>query len=214
MKIAIVGSNGRMGRAICGKLKDKYEIIEIDKGDSLNKCEDADLLIDFSTGKNSAETATWCLKNKKKLIIGATGQSQNDIKKIMTASKGIPIVMAGNFSLGIARVKASLNKFIDDKLESVAIFEKHHKNKIDRPSGTAIELKEKILELTNKDVEMFSLRGGDEIGTHEISFYYEGEVVKITHQAFSRNVFVKGVEYAVEFLCGCEEVGLYEFNKL
>lgn len=214
MKIAIIGSKGKMGQVLCSGLKEKYEIIEVTKGESLNKCFDVEIVIDFSTGKNSAETALWCLSNKKKLIIGATGQTQGELKKIMSASKFVPVVLAGNFSLGIARIKSCLEKFIDENTESVAIFEKHHKSKVDKPSGTAIELKDKITELYGKKPEILSLRGGAEIGTHEISFYYENEVIRVSHQAFSRDAFVSGVEYAIEFLSQCDEPGLYEFNKI
>ena len=214
MNIAIIGSKGRMGQVLCSKLKEKHDVIEVEKGESLNKCYDAEILIDFSTGRNSAETATWCLGNKKKLIIGATGQTQGELKKIMSASKFVPVVMAGNFSLGVARIKACLEKLIDDKTESVVIFEKHHKSKVDKPSGTALELKDKITEIHGQKPEVLSLRGGEEIGTHEISFYYESEVIKVSHQAFSRGAFVSGVEYAIEFLSQCDEAGLYEFNKI
>ena len=151
-------------------------------------------------------------KNNKKLIIGATGQTKGDLKKIVKASESIVIVMAGNFSIGIARLKKFLKTALTADVQSVSIIEKHHKDKKDSPSGTALELKKCIESLTKKQVQVSSVRGGKEIGTHEIDVYYENEVLRISHQAFSRDAFVRGVELSVEFVKTQNEPGLYEFR--
>lgn len=212
MKIAIIGSKGRMGHAVCEALSEKFELIEIDKTVSIETARDAEVVIDFSSGENSAKTALWCEKNNKKLIIGATGQTKSELKKIIKTSENNVIVMAGNFSIGVARIKKILKSILTADVQSVSIIEKHHKDKKDSPSGTALDLKAVIESLTNKCVQVCSVRGGKEIGTHEIDVYYENEVVRISHQAFSRDAFVRGVELSVEFVKNQSEPGLYEFR--
>jgi len=212
MNIAIIGSNGRMGQVICSKLCEKYDIIKIDKTVPIEEAKDAEILVDFSTGENSAKTAIWCEKNNKKLIIGATGQSKSDMRKILRASECMPIVTAGNFSVGVARLKKALNEIVKEDIQSVSIIEKHHKNKKDKPSGTALELKKHIESSLKKEVQIHSIRGGNEIGVHEIDLYYENEVIRILHQAFSREAFVRGVELSIEFLKRQDEPGLYQFR--
>ena len=212
MNIAIIGSNGRMGQVLCSKLCEKYDIIKIDKTVPIEEAKDADILVDFSTGENSAKTAIWCEKNNKKLIIGATGQSKSDMRKILRASECVPIVTAGNFSVGVARLKKALNEIVKEDIQSVSIIEKHHKNKKDKPSGTALELKKHIESSLKKEVQIHSIRGGNEIGVHEIDLYYENEVIRISHQAFSRDAFVRGVELSIEFLKRQDEPGLYQFR--
>lgn len=212
MKIAIIGSKGRMGQAVCEALNKKFELIEIDKTVSIETARDAEIVVDFSSGKNSVKTAVWCEKNNKKLIIGATGQTKSELKKIVKTSGNNIVVLAGNFSIGIARIKKILKTILTADVQSVSIIEKHHKDKKDSPSGTALELKAVIESLTNKSVQVYSVRGGKEIGTHEIDVYYENEVIRISHQAFSRDAFVRGVELSVDFVKNQSEPGLYEFR--
>lgn len=212
MNIAIIGSNGRMGGALCLKLEEKHELIKIDKTVPIEEAKDAEIVIDFSSGENSAKTAMWCEKYNKKLIVGATGQNKGDLKKISKSSEKIPIVMAGNFSLGVARIKRALSELVKEDVDSIAIVEKHHKNKKDSPSGTAKELKEYIIDNFKKEVQVCSVRGGNEIGIHEIDVYYDNEVIRISHQAFSRDAFVRGVELSIEFLKRQNGPGLYEFR--
>ena len=212
MNIAIIGSNGRMGQVLCSKLGEKHEVIKIDKTVPIDEAGVADIVIEFSTGENSAKTAAWCEKNNKKLIIGATGQKKSELKRVLKASERVPIVMAGNFSVGVARIKKALNDLVKEDVQNVYIIEKHHKNKKDSPSGTALELKNYIEENFKKEVQVLSVRGGNEVGTHEIDIYYENEVVRISHQAFSRDAFVRGVELSIEFLKRQNKPGLYEFR--
>ena len=212
MNIAIIGSNGRMGQVLCAKLGEKHEIIKIDKTVPIEEASSAEIVIDFSTGENSAKTAVWCEKNNKKFIIGATGQKKSELKRILKASEQVPIVMVGNFSLGVARIKKALNEFVKEDVQCVYIIEKHHKNKKDSPSGTALELKNYIEDSFKKEVQVLSVRGGNEVGLHEIDIYYENEVIRISHQAFSRDAFVRGVELSIEFLKRQNRPGLYEFR--
>ena len=214
VKIAIVGSNGKMGKLLVSKLKNNYTLIEIDKNDSIEKAIDAEMVIDFSTARNSVKTAKWCADNYKKLIIGATGQSVYEINKIINASKKTPIMIAGNFSVGIAKLKIMLNEAVCKDLLSIVILEKHHHAKIDKPSGTALELEKELKNLTACPIEILSIRGGKEIGIHEISFYFENEVIRLSHQAFSRDAFANGVIKAVDFMKNQSVAQLYDVKNI
>ena len=213
-KIAIVGVFGKMGQILEEKLSQKYEIRGIDAQDDLFDAIDCDLVIDFSNGKNSKDTAVWCKKFEKPLIIGATGQTKREINIIKNCSKNIPILKAGNFSMGIQMLKKMLMQIDKSQIESISIIEKHHKNKIDRPSGTALELQTFCEENLKKIAEICDMRGGEEIGTHEVNIYLKNEVLRITHQAFSRDAFARGVEMAAEFMIQHKEKGLFSFDDV
>ena len=209
--IAVVGANGKMGSIIVEKLSKKYEVIKIDKNDNINLANYSDLVVDFSTGKNSASTAKFCSHNKIPLIIGATGQTGDELEEIKKHSKFIPIMIESNFSIGIQKIKNVIKALADESLESVTIYEKHHCQKKDKPSGTAISLDNYIKDNCSVTPQILSQRGGKEIGTHEIFFYYENEVVTISHQAFSRDAFADGVVLATDFMLQKIEPKLYKF---
>lgn len=213
-RIAVIGYKGRMGSIVFEQLKDSYDLIGIDKNDNLDLAINADLVIDFSSGENSLKTAEWCAENKIPLIIGATGQNKNELNLIKTLSNQIPILKAGNFSLGIAKIKQILSCFNSFKFENIYICEKHHKNKKDCPSGTAIELKNFISEKFNTNVEILALRGGEEIGMHEINLYFDSELITISHQAFSRKAFVRGVMLAVNYMLEQTHAKMYCFEEI
>lgn len=213
-KITIIGYKGKMGKTLYEKLKDKYEVCGIDVQDSLDKAIDSDLVIDFSNGKNSRNTAVWCKSNRVPLIIGATGQTEKDMKIIKKCSNEIPILKAGNFSQGINIIKEFIDYLKKYKIESVSLFEKHHKDKKDCPSGTAIELAETINNNLQIKSSVCVIRGGKEIGLHELSFYFEDEVIKISHQAFSRNAFINGVLESIDFILSVDDSKLYSFEDV
>lgn len=213
-KIAVVGSQGRMGKLICDSLNQKYNVVGIDKYDDLEMARESELVIDFSSGSNSVQTAIWCKEHKTKLIIGATGQSQSELKIIEEASKQIPIMKAGNFSQGIVFLKKMLKIMHNKDIENISIIEMHHKQKKDSPSGTAIELAKTIETELGIKPDIFAVRGGEEIGTHEIKIYFGSEVLTISHQAFSRNAFAQGVMLAAKFMLKTNQSGLYSFDDL
>lgn len=213
-KIAVIGGKGRMGMLLSGMLGEKYEVAKIDLGDDLGNVKDCSLVIDFSTGENSAQTAMWCKENQKPLIIGATGQTNEENEIILCASREIPLMKAGNFSIGIAMVKQMIQCLKSINVDDVAIFEKHHKNKKDKPSGTAIELGIFLQDLFNFIPQVTAIRGGEEVGVHEVSLYFGSEVIKISHQAFSRKAFAEGVLIAVEYMLEKAQNGLYTFENL
>ena len=102
----------------------------------------------------------------------------------------------------------------DIEMSSICVFEKHHKNKVDEPSGTAIELASVVFENFGVNPQVLSERGGKEVGTHNIDFYFGDELISISHKAFSRDAFASGVLKAVEFLIGYYGVGMICFEEV
>lgn len=212
--VLVVGAKGKMGKAICKSFSGEFEVIECDKGDDLEVGKSADLVIDFATHETSVCLAKFCVKNKIPLIVGSTGQTKRELKKIEEAAKVVPVVLAGNFSVGIFLLKKALDVFenLDDK--DVTVFEKHHSAKKDSPSGTALELEKVLKQKTKKQISVLSERGGQEIGTHEVDIYFGDEVLKFSHQAFSRQAFVNGVKISAKFLLTEQVPKLYHFEDV
>lgn len=212
-KILIVGATGKIGSAVCEKLKSYYEIIEAKRGDNLADFE-ADLLIDFGSAESSVALAEVASRKNIPLIIGSTGQSNKQLLKIDELCKNIPYMVCANFSIGMVVFKSMIEQILKIHVDDISIFEKHHKNKKDSPSGTAISIKNFIEKMTNNKVQMLSQRGGEEIGTHTVDFYFGGELIEIQHKAFSRNVFADGVKFAVAYLLENLDVKKVEFDEI
>ena len=211
LAIGIVGISGKMGQALC-ELISKDKNLELIGGiRKTSDCHDkkikscifslvnkADVIIDFSSKEVLENILEAAKKYSKPLIIGTTGYASKQLKQIERYSKKIPILYSSNFSLGIAILK-TLIKLADEKSEdnfNIKIIESHHKNKKDKPSGTAIMLAN---HLKNK-VSIRSYRRGNIVGKHKISFLSEEEKFEISHEAFSRNVFAKGALKCAKFI--------------
>ncbi len=214
-RIAVVGYKGKMGGAVFNQLKVKgFDVVGIDKEDSLEVLTNIDLVIDFGGAESSAISAKWCAKNGVAIIIGSTGQSDEQNEIIANASKNVAVLKAGNFSVGICMMKKMIGVLKDAKLSSICVFEKHHAQKVDCPSGTATELEKVIYENFGVKPQMLSERGGKEIGTHVIDFYFGDEVISVSHKAFSREAFVFGVVKAVEFMLKQNKAKMYCFEDV
>ncbi len=211
-KIAVVGYKGKMGSIVFEILKKRYNVIGIGRNDVF--CSDANLVIDFASAESSVDSAKWCAEKKVPLIIGSTGQSESQMNEIIELSKFVPILKAGNFSIGVNNLKKSLKKLITKDAQDITIFEKHHKNKKDAPSGTAKEIAGFIMQNFNIKPNVIFERGGKEIGEHIVSVYYENEVVSIKHKVFSREAFADGVLKAVLIIKNIKNSGLYSLEDI
>lgn len=212
--VAVVGASGKMGCAVCKKLQKFYKLIKIDLKNSISEAKNADLVIDFSTGTNSLCTAEFCKSQRIPLIIGATGQTEEEFEKIKSASSEVPVLICRNFSLGIFMVKKFIELVYKIVLPEVTILEKHHSRKKDSPSGTAIDLREHICKFTLNKPEILSERGGKEIGTHSLDFYFGDELLTISHKAFSRDSFADGVLISARFMLAVTLPGMYSFDEI
>lgn len=179
---------------------------------TLSNIEDIDMVIDFSEPNFSLRILNQALERKLPILIGTTGHSSEQIKTIKESANFLPIMLVSNTSIGIAFIKNLLSHSsnmlsVFDKQE---IFEKHHINKKDSPSGTALDLSKMLKDLGNhkQDVSIESLREGYSPGEHTIIFNRKYETVKITHKAIHRRVFADGALLAAEWLLS-QKKGLY-----
>ena len=197
-KIAVVGYRGKMGKPIFLALKENYELVGIGRGDSLQNCEGLDLVIDVASHETSLSSAEYCLKEDIPIIIGSTGQTEQEEARINEISKRILVIKKANFSGGIDAVRSIILRVLEMGPNRVVISETHHVNKLDSPSGTALALMGLIKSRFKGNVEIYSFREGDVRGEHQVKFYFDDEEIEIKHSILSRLAFVKGVVKEVE----------------
>ena len=211
-KIYINGASGKMGQAVLKIIKDSDEFV---KDNLLN----SDVVIDFSNPISTLQILNECVDNKKPLIIGTTGISEDHLDTIKKASKKIPILLAANMSIGINNLKESITIFLNQLEEKMhcIIEETHHVQKIDKPSGTAIELID-LIKLKDKNkyiknIEVNSHRVEDVFGIHKITFYSKNRSSYFMHEALSRDVFAQGALLSSKIVGGLEP-NIYKFKDI
>ena len=251
IKLAITGCMGRMGQQLIKSAnKDKsIKLVALTENRLFNKkirgirpelntentLSKANVIIDFTTPKCTFEVLKIAAKIKKKVVIGTTGFTKNEEDLIKKFSRKIPILKAGNMSLGINLLmylteitSASLGNNYLSK-----IFEVHHKHKKDHPSGTALMLGKGIAVGKNKDfyrmigkkyfnkknfpygkkINFNSMRKGEIIGEHEVTFSSGKEVITLNHEAFDRALYSEGALTAAKWLMK-RKPGLYSMRNL
>lgn len=198
---------------------------------SLKDSKNCDVVVDFSHISNLDNILNFCYENKKPLVLATTGLTEKDVEKVKNLSKKVPVFMSGNMSEGVF-VLLSLIKKATGMLEGwdIEIVEKHHNSKVDAPSGTAKMMFNQVKEVRNNlvpvygrglnsgkracnEVGMHSVRGGGYTGEHEISFISENEVIKLSHEAFSRGIFADGALKAAIFIHN-KKPNLYSMQNL
>ena len=211
--IYINGVSGKMGTnllKLCANDKN-IKICEDLNDDSL------EVIIDFSHPDSTLKLLKSLPTQKISLIIGTTGLKEEHFQYIEEISKDKRVLIAPNLSKGISVFKNTIVEFIkaNDKELHCLIEETHHDQKIDSPSGTAIELK-KIIESNNTknliaDIEIISKRTGKIFGIHEIIFYKDTKKIQFKHESKSRNIYSDGALQAAHWIKDKEE-GLYSFE--
>ena len=251
INLSITGCLGRMGQQlIMSTIKDnRFKIVSLTENKIFKKkisgllpelnSEEAfkktDIIIDFTVPKCTLEVLKFAVKQKKRLIIGTTGFSKKQEDLIKNFSKKIPILKAGNMSLGInllMYLTEITSKSLGNNFKS-KIFEAHHKFKKDHPSGTAIMLGEGIATGKNKNlykiigkkylnkkkfpygqkINFNSVRKGKIIGEHEVLFSSGKEIIKLNHEAFDRTLYSEGALTAAKWLIN-KKPGLYSMRDL
>ena len=251
VKLAITGCMGRMGQQLIKSVrKDKStKLVTLTESRLINKkvdgirpelnneksLEKADVIIDFTIPDCTFEVLEIALKLKRKVVIGTTGFTKKQEDLIKKYSKKIPILKAGNMSLGINLLmylteitSASLGKNYLSK-----IFEVHHKHKKDHPSGTALMLGKGIANGKNMDfykiigkkllnkkdfpfgkkINFNSIRKNEIIGEHEVTFSNGKEIITLNHEAFDRSLYSDGAITAAKWLIN-KKPGLYSMRNL
>ncbi len=238
-KVIINGSKGRMGEALlrCGVGNPDIEIVAcIDIGDDLpGAIAQADGVIDFSFHEVTRPVAELCAAQKKALVIGTTGHSDEDKAAILKLQSEIPIVWASNYSTGVNTLFWLTRKAAEvlGPGFDLEVIEMHHRLKRDAPSGTAATLAEILTEVrkvslekemrygrkgilgerTDSEIGMHSLRGGDVVGDHTVVYAGNGERLELTHKAASRDTFANGALHAAIWACG-QVPGLYSMENV
>ena len=238
-KIAITGSNGRMGRALIRAVKLNSNVTQgpkFNRGDDIKKVlQDFDVLVDFTRPEATLNALSICQNAGKAMVIGTTGFSDEDLKIIDQASSDIPIVFAPNMSVGVnltLKLLETTAKVIGTD-SNIEIVEAHHRHKVDAPSGTALKMGEVIANALGRDLSecavygregteeprdkqtigFSSIRGGDVVGEHSVTFFMEGERVEITHKASSRMTYANGAIKACQWLTN-QANGLYSMQDV
>jgi 4-hydroxy-tetrahydrodipicolinate reductase len=241
MKIGIIGITGRMGQSIARKVltndlndisgglvrmgsnlvgkdigsiigKDNLGVLATDNLEELVK--NSDVIIDFSNPDLSLQTAALTSKHNKTLICGTTGFSEEQKNQLKSYAQNCVIIWSSNMSIGV-NLLMNLSEQVARILHSdydVEIFEMHHRNKVDAPSGTALSLGEAVAKgrglnfgevcrktregitgkRTDNEIGFCSLRGGDVIGDHSVIFAGQGERIELTHKASNRDIYAVG----------------------
>ena len=251
INLAITGCMGRMGQQLIksSKSNKNFKLVALTENVTIKKkfngikpglntektFKKTDVIIDFTVPKCTFEILEIASKLKKRIIIGTTGFSQKEERMIKDYSKRIPILKAGNMSLGVnllMYLTEIASKSLNENYQS-KIFEIHHKHKKDYPSGTALMLGKGIADGKNKDLykmigEKFlnkktfpygkkinfnSLRKGEIIGKHEVNFSSGKEIITLNHEAFDRSLYSDGALSAAEWIIN-KKPGLYSMRDL
>lgn len=246
-RIVITGACGKMGRVINDivNTRDDCEIIAgIDiAGEQyadfpvykklFDLPEKPDVIIDFSHPSLLDELLDYCKINNVPVVIATTGYTDEQIKQIKTAAGQIPVFFTFNMSLGInllVDLAKRATKVLGDQFD-IEIVEKHHNQKLDAPSGTALALADSMKEVLEddyfyrydrsqlrqkrdpKEIGISAVRGGTIVGEHEVIFAGEDEVIEFKHTAHSKAVFAKGAVEAAKFLAG-KPAGMYDMRDV
>lgn len=244
MKFIINGAGGRMGKALADIIEkgEKHTISALcsiefsqDKENGvysdISSCPtDADCIIDFSHHSATESILKFAVTNNIPTVIATTGQTKQELDMIKKASESIPVFYSQNMSLGVALLSC-LSKIVAKAMPDcdIEIIEKHHNQKLDVPSGTAILLADSIRSVKDEsevlvgrhengkrpknEIGIHSIRMGGEVGTHEIIFATNSQVITIKHEAENRALFAEGAVTAAEFLIK-QENGFYNMDNI
>jgi 4-hydroxy-tetrahydrodipicolinate reductase len=219
VRVALIGARGRMGQTIIDLSKDdrKIDIVaQCDLGDAIDPAiKDCDVAIDFSHAGAIEEIGRVALQHRKALVIGTTGHSAEQRQFIEKTARSLPIVFASNFSVGVNALFALTRRAAEIFGSEFApqIVETHHKMKKDAPSGTAKTLGEILQEAAKTEIPIESVREGDVVGEHTVSFVGPGERLELTHRAGSREIFASGALRAANWVVG-KPAGLYSMQDV
>jgi len=251
INLSISGCMGRMGQQLIksSKKNRNFKLVSLTENRLINKkiaglkptknnidaFKKSNVIIDFTVPKCTLEILKIATKLKKRVVIGTTGFSKNEENLIKKFSRKIPILKAGNMSLGVNLLmylteiasKSLGNNFLSK------IYEVHHKHKIDYPSGTALMLGKGIADGKNKNfysligkkylnkksfpyakkINFNSIRQGEVIGEHEVRFSSGKEIIKLNHESFDRALYSEGALFAATWLMS-KKPGLYSMRDL
>ncbi|SDO44726.1 dihydrodipicolinate reductase [Halomonas shengliensis] len=251
-RIAIVGVAGRMGRTLVnavqqdegatlagGVVEPGSSLVGADIGelagvgrlgvsavdDLAAIVDDFDVLIDFTAPRVTLANLAVCAAHGKRMVIGTTGLSDEELAELDAFREKLPFVFAPNMSVGVnltLKLLETAARALGDEGYDIEVIESHHRHKVDAPSGTALKMGEVVAESlgrtlkehgvfervgqcgprTDKEIGFATVRAGDIVGEHTVMFATEGERIEITHKASSRMTFAKGAVRAARWVAG------------
>ncbi len=246
VKMIMHGCNGRMGHVIAS-LCQEDDGIEIVAGvdaygendysfpvfRSLADCTvSGDVIVDFSNASAADTLLDYCADKKIPVVLCSTGLSEEQLNKVKETSAKVAVLKSANMSVGInalLKVLKEVSPLFAEAGFDIEIVEKHHNQKLDAPSGTAIALADSINDSLNgeyeyvydrstrrekrpeKEIGISAVRGGTIVGDHDVIFAGLDEVVTLSHRAYSRAIFGKGAIQAAKFLAG-KGPGMYDMS--
>jgi 4-hydroxy-tetrahydrodipicolinate reductase len=248
VKILMHGCNGKMGRMIIEIVKNEEDAViaaGVDKFtgipndypvfEEIAQCDvDVDVVIDFSNAGAVDELLDYCVKKSLPVVLCTTGLSDEQLKKVDECSEKIAVLKSANMSMGINLLLKLLKdaaKVLAPAGYDIELVEKHHNQKLDAPSGTALALADSINEAMGneyeyvydrsqvrkkrdaKEIGISAVRAGTIVGEHEVIFAGTDEVIEFKHTAYSRSVFAKGAVEAGKFLAG-QPAGMYDMGDV
>ena len=246
-RLIICGVNGKVGQVLADAA-DRTDGVEVVAGvdkfpdviqndfpvyRKIADCrEDAEIVIDFSRPEVLGEILAFVEEKQIPVVIATTGFSSKEKKRIAKAAKDVPVFFSANMSLGV-NLQMNLAKkaaeFLGEDFD-IEIVEKHHNQKVDAPSGTALAIAEYIneafddkkefvngrhtrTEKRGREIGLHAVRGGTITGDHTVMFIGEDEIIEINHFAQSKQIFANGALRAAAFVIG-KPAGLYDMNDL
>ena len=248
VKVIMHGCNGKMGQVIT-KIAAEDEGLEIVAGidkytgiantypvfADIRECDvDADVVIDFSNASAVDGLLDYCVEKKVPVVLCTTGLSEEQLKRVEESSQKVAVLKSANMSLGVnllLKLLKDATKVLAPAGFDIEIVEKHHNQKVDAPSGTALALADSINEELNneynykfdrsaerkkrdkKEIGVVAVRGGTIVGEHEVIYAGNDEVIEFKHTAYSKAVFAKGAVEAARFLAG-KSAGRYDMSDV
>jgi len=248
LRIIVSGCNGHMGRAVAAIAANEPDVaviagFDVDgvQGDTFPVFErpsefrgEADVIVDFSTASALEPLLTYAEDMSLPIVLCATGYSPEQLTAIEDSAERIPVFRSGNMSLGINLLLDLIGracKVLGEDYD-VEIVERHHRRKLDAPSGTALMLADAAADAlpyvpeyiferesrresrAKREIGISAVRGGTIIGDHEIIFAGSHEVIEIKHSAGSRDVFASGAVKAAKFMSSVDTPGLYTMGDV
>ena len=248
VKVIMHGCNGAMGQVI-SSMAEKDEEIRIVAGIDLNTerkwdypvfasledcTEEADVIIDFASAKAVDHLLDYCGRTGMPVVLCTTGLSEEQVKKVSETAENTAVLRTANMSLGVnllLKMVKEAAKVLAAADFDMEVLEKHHNQKVDAPSGTALALADSLNEAMDhqyhyvydrssrrekrdkKEIGIQSVRGGSIVGEHDVIFAGQDEVITFSHTAYSKAIFAKGAILAAKFLKG-KPAGLYDMSDV
>jgi 4-hydroxy-tetrahydrodipicolinate reductase len=239
LKVAVTGASGRMGKMLIEAVQAAEDCtlhVTLDKGDDVRAgLAGADVLIDFTRPEATLAHLALCAELGVRAVVGTTGFDAAQKAEIARLAERTAIVFAPNMSVGVNVVLKLLDMAARAMNEGfdIEIVEAHHRNKVDAPSGTALQMGQVVADALGRDLKQcavygregvtgvrdpstigfVTVRGGDIIGDHTVLFAGTGERIEISHKASSRAIYAQGSLRAARFLAG-KKVGLFGMNDV